>query len=641
MLQFIYSQFLFYFSIILVLFLPGYFLLRFIKNRKNIFSALEIFAFSLPLSLIITDFLMIILSRIGIAFSRISLSLIFLAFILMLYGLDYYAKKKYPVKLSESLHYLKLDFTRRQMIIILLILTLSFVVRIFYLSNSVLPTATDLGHHMYWSKVISQTGKVPVYEERDILSVGNQYSLSDPQPIADFIVGEHLPFAALNLIGGMNFISSSPMAILLLINLMALLVFLALALLFFSETEHRNYIVIFLWLAMGPLYSLSTPQAKFVSGGVIGNVIGNLFIPVALYFLYRALSEKNRLFFALFIFTVGGLIFTHHLSTLILIFIILFSIIIHLAFNFKKIKELFSSWLWLFFGKIPLLTLFFILIMILFFYTPTYLNFSAVNTAIGTPEKNTRLGLTLLQLAGSNSPIKVALALSGLILIIIWLRKKINYRYSILLGWIGSILVMALRPNWLFIDIPSDRVAAYAFFPLTILAAYVIVQMLANKKKFNSTTVKFLGLLLMIYVFYSGLTDNASSTKTSGNNQKAYETFLASRYLSQRTNAGDGILKDHNYLIADSWIKLYFMRGYNYPLSRGYFKRYDDQFSNRERCTLEMISAPDSENAQRCFQGTATDYVMVNGRFDSAQFYADPQFNKIYDSGDVTIFMKN
>jgi len=40
-------------------------------------------------------------------------------------------------------------------------------------------------------------------------------------------------------------------------------------------------------LFLGVLFAVTAPQAKYVSGGVMGNIFGNFFMPLAFYFYYR------------------------------------------------------------------------------------------------------------------------------------------------------------------------------------------------------------------------------------------------------------------------------------------------------------------------------------------------------------------
>jgi len=109
-------------------------------------------------------------------------------------------------------------------------------------------------------------------------------------------------------------------------------------------------------------------------------------------------------------------------------------------------------------------------------------------------------------------------------------------------------------------------------------------------------------LIIFTFVLVSGLSDSAQSFKKQDSLTETNQTFSASDYLAKNTTSNDMIIKDHNYITADSWIKLFFMRGYKYPASRGYFKRYEDTGNrNQDVCTLVMISDPSTDQAQKCF----------------------------------------
>ena len=82
------------------------------------------------------------------------------------------------------------------------------------------------------------------------------------------------------------------------------------------------------------------------------------------------------------------------------------------------------------------------------------------------------------------------------------------------------------------------------------------------------------------------------------------------------------------------------MKGYNYPLSRGYFKRYEDETKTREQCTNFMISVPNGPDAKQCFAGTHTDFIMIDPKMDSTQFTHSKEFWQVYSAQDVGIFYK-
>ena len=116
------------------------------------------------------------------------------------------------------------------------------------------------------------------------------------------------------------------------------------------------------------------------------------------------------------------------------------------------------------------------------------------------------------------------------------------------------------------------------------------------------------------------------------------QTYLASMYLAANTNNDEMILKDHKFLEGDTWMKLFFMRGYKYPLSRTYDRRYEDTINKRETCTRDMILKPNSEIGQKCFRETNTKYIVLRKGHDEAIFKKSTEFQQIYSSKTVTVF---
>lgn len=647
--NFLESQLLFCLSIILVLFLPGYFLLSAIEARKKYFSALEKFVISFGLSIVSCDFLMILAGKAGISLNRKSILLSILLFCAICLVIKYfYRKLSRPAREETDKNAAQAisSFSKNQTALVVLILFLAVFIKTAYLSNAIFPTSTDLGHHMYWSKIIAQTGNLPAYQERDIVKIGKNYGLSEPQKIADFIIGEHLIFAAINLISGIDFISYFPSLVLLLVDIFSLLAIFLLALKFFEKSDYGKNLAILSLLFIGPLYALSSPQAKFASGGVIGNLIGNLLIPLSLYFFYRALSEKNSTFFSLALFLTAGLFYTHHLSALIFILIFAFSALIYLILNIKKSLSLIEEWLSIFFSPQTVILLLFILFVLFFVYAPTYLDKSVIDTAVGTPEKSTRTGLTFTQFKFTAGEARMALGIVGALLLLAS-KKRDSYQNSILLGWTGALFIMSLAPALLFINIPSNRIATYISFPLAVLAAYSIFWLLKisqNKEKnvfYIPAKILYPALVIIFaFSFASGFYDNSQSLNTGSNSKEAVQTFHASKYLAGAVDQTDTILKDHNYITADSWIKIFFMRDYNFPLSRGYFKRYEDEFNKREMCTLWMISTPNLDQGQKCYNDTGIDFIMVNPQFDKGQFEKSREFSHIYASDEISIYYR-
>jgi hypothetical protein len=647
--EFITQQLFFYFAIVLILFLPGWFLLNLIEVRKKYFSLLEKFVLSFPLSIIIANFLLIGASLLGFSLNRKSVFLAIFIFtaaaLLAGYGIRFYKKsgKNNEVGASGSGD-LNLSFSRRESVCVILLIFLSIFIRAAYLKDAVLPTSTDLGHHMYWSKLVAETGELPVYQEMGIIESEGKYALSEPEKIDDFIIGEHLIFSAVNSLSGAQFFSSFPILLLFLVNIFTILSIFIFCLAAFRNEKNRNTIAILSLLFIGPLYAISSPQAKFISGGVIGNNLGSLFLPVIFYFYLRSFQEKNCRLFILGSFLTFGLFYTHHLSALIFLFAAAASALLYFIFNIRNLKSAVSGLLKTIARPAAIIFLLAGFIFMFAVYPPGYFEPDTVKTAVGKPEKSTRTGLSFSQLSYASGEARMLLGAAGII-IIAFTRKRKEIGYSLALGWAGAILLMSLKPQLLMINIPSGRIGNYASFPLAILAGYSI-SWLANVIRSSRGAVRF-GvafpslLLLLFFAVTSGMYDNSQSLKTTPNAQPALETHRASEFLAEKTGENDLILKDHNYLVADSWIKLYFMKDYKYPLSRGYFKRYDDEFSEREMCTLWMISTPNLEQGKKCLYDLGVNFVMVNPLYDSSQFEKSKEFEKVYTSSNIAIFHRN
>jgi len=634
------EQLIFILSIVLVLFTPGYFLLRAVYGRR-ILSSIERFVLSFGMSFIVVDLLMIILGKGGISLTRGTIGgtvLLFSIFCYLIYRYRF-GKEKNNDEEQELF-----SFSKNQLIVILSVLSLTVFLKTVYLTNTIFPTATDLGHHMYWTQRIVETGLLPVYQETEITQEGSSYTLSAPRPIADFIIGEHLPFAAISLLSGASTISAFPSLVLFLINMIGNLAVFVLAARFFEkmkETSFAQNTAILTLFVLGPLYAISGAQAKFVSGGVIGNLIGNLFLPMALYFFYRALAEKNEWHLSFGILSVIGLIYTHHLSTFVFLYIFVFSIILFIVLHIKNIQSYAIHW-WKILWTPQVMVVIIGCLLFVSMYTPNYLTSEAIESATGGPSKETRAGVTFSQLTEASGEVRMAIGLVGLVLLFFIKKVRQSYIGALLGGWALAILLMSLVPQWLYLDIPSNRIANYSGYPLAILSGFALVWIFTITRSSGKTFLPYPILvascvLLITFAFVSGMSDNVQLFKTLPNTQSALQTFHAAKYLSQRTANEDIVLKDHNYIVADAWIKLFFLRDYNNPLSRGLFHRYE---SNREHCTLTMISTPNTEEGQKCFDALGVTIVMVHPQFDSEQFGKSEQFSKVYAGSDVAIFVR-
>lgn len=99
------------------------------------------------------------------------------------------------------------------------------------------------------------------------------------------------------------------------------------------------------------------------------------------------------------------------------------------------------------------------------------------------------------------------------------------------------------------------------------------------------------------------------------------------------------MVKDHNYITADTWIKVFFAYDYSYPLSRSFFKRYETH-PDREKCTLHMISTPNTPEAQICFENLSVKTILVNTEEDASQFLTSDDFYRIYQNDEHSLFIR-
>ncbi len=642
-------------SLLILFLIPGFFFLRALTRSTKTLTPFETFLFSFGVGLGLLDFLMILLgkSNVSFSFSHLLLGVTILtvgSFVISLF----LRNKTKNIDGDKEKKERFFEFSKKQTLLFLLLLALTFGIKTIYLSHAILPTSTDLGHHMYWSKLIAETGNLPFYGERNIVTDSEGVShISEPTPIADFIIGEHLPFAAINILSHLDFLGAFPILFLALINILSLL-----ALVIFSRTVAENIRSSFLseriftpqnialatLFIFGPLYTLSSPQEKFVSGGVVGNTIGNFFLPLILTAYLRAFREKRPEFLGLGFFLTFSLAYIHHLSTLMTLFALVGGALLYLLFHWNTLGTILRHWFRLFFKPTPLLITTFAFAFFFLVAMPTYIEVHAVGTALGTPTKTTRTGLSFYQITFSSGEARVALGIAGLLLLA-FLRTRMRYASAFLLGWSVILLIMTTHPEWLFIDIPSSRIGAYLSFPLGVLAAFAFVGAgaLITREQKRFVFPAFLVLVMTFTGFFlasgSGSYDNSQTILPESKAMLALETFGASQYLAHHTTQEDVILKDHNYITADSWMKLFFLRDYTYPLSRGFFKRYEDN-PDREQCTLLMISVPNTARGEKCYTETGTKFVVVNPKFDITPFEKSTNFSRIYASENIHVYLK-
>ena len=634
-------------TLALLFFLPGYSVLIALMRNKNPLGILGTLLISMVLSLGIVNFALIFIDKIGLELlpANIIFTVLFISAVAFLFYAILPEKK------------IKKNSDKNNWLLFLLVVLFSVFLRITFLLPKAIPHTTDLGHHMYWVNYIIQFHKLPIYG------------------IPDVIIGEHLFFGSVSILSEIGIFTALPMALLFAINILSLLAMFLLtkeiADLIFKK-ESGFFIGIISLISIGIFYSIASPQATYINGGVIGNIMGNLFIPIIFYLFIKAFHEKTPTLAALGIFLIGNLAYTHHLSSFIFIYslvgflILLFAGFLILRFFFRQTDFSLFPFFKIFINLKTVLAIALVLIWVLFLRLPSYLNSSAIDTAVGSPSKSTRVGLSINNLINSTGPWRVFYSLIGIIFLLVlfyqFTKNKIDFQKkyqtqkprplemlvatSLSISWFATIFLMSYRPDLLKIDIISGRIANYLTYPSALLAAfgvYAVLQPFATKKN------NFVYLLIFSVVFIPGVisglfdvSENYSESKELIETEDTVQTFRASSYLNEETSwESDRILKDHIYLTGDTWIKNFLMRDYEEPLSRTYSRKYDDSVNSRETCTRDMIGLPDEEVSRKCFQETGVNFIVLKNGFDTIQFEKSTNFSKIFTTGKTVIFKRN
>ncbi len=656
--EFILSQLLLWLGILFILILPGWFFLSAVTGTKR-YTFLERSILAIPLSIVLNTFLLLILNALHVPLTERSIFLAVSALILLFLWIAW--------QRTETRDHTErnITFSGKKLLLVILLIGFAIFMKSVYLSDTFFPTSTDLGHHMFWVEKIVTEKELPMYEKIEIVSNDDgSYNLSEPQAIADFIIGEHTALASLAILTRQSTLSAFPSLFLFLINIVSILIIFILTIRLFAAHKNVQLIAMSSLLLIGPLYAISGAQVKFASGGVIGNLLGNILIPVALYFFYRAFYEKSSSFLFVGILSTIGLAYTHHLSAFILLFILAFAVIILIVTNIGQLKSVVLNIFKLFKDPFVITLLIASGLFVFFIYTPSYLTADAVSSSVGAPSKATRTGLTFSQLMYTSGEARFLLGLCGtlllaLIAILRYFPKHLQalrtslpidpYALSLTLGWSIALLLMSLAPALLHVNIISGRIANYLTLPLAITGGFFLAWLFIFVRKTElrkilsyyipHNLILIFASLLLLFIFTNGLHDNVVSLKKTPNIAPALATFDASAYAAKHLHEDEWLLKDHNYLTADTWTKTFFTRDYSYPLSRSFFKRYDNP--GREQCTRVMISEPNTAFAQQCFDELNVTTIMVNPEEDATQFERSANFTKIYVNDDVVIYQRD
>lgn len=649
--QFFPPAFLFLLASAIVLFLPGYSLVCFIERKNRLFTPLEQIVLAVASSLLMVDALMLGFDVLGLPL-RVTFLLPVLLGVSGIILLLARRGRAWPTAKQEaesrvtgtgSIHAREpfQDFvnSRRTPVAFLVLFIALVVLKTIYFLPAVVPNSTDLGHHMYWVKKIVLEEKLPEYTKRDIVERDKMYTLGEPVSLSDFIVGEHLALSLIQMISRMEFTSVAPALTLFLIHLITMIAVYALTLRLFAYHRARESIALIAFLLVGFLFAFAPPQMKYVLGGVVGNTLGNLFIPAIFLLLLIALRAKRADVLALAILLMFGLAYTHHLSTLLFALMLTAASALLVIFDFRRFR---NEVLPLFWRPPVLLTLALSLVFFFFIWTPSYIQNRAVQTVIGTATNAENLGLSVTALKFAVGEPRMVFGLFGLGLLLTLRTIRRSDTAAVLLGWTLPLLLLSLRADLVALDLPSARVANYLIAPLTIAAAFALVW-IWEQARAQIALPRWLGvgsvLVIFVFILHNGILDNTQYLISQKERVSETRSLLrAADYLANTVPPDAMVVHDHVNIVGDSWIKLAFMRDYNYPLYRANFFRYDRIQDKQEKCTLAIISTPNTENALRCIRELDVRAILVNETRDGQQFRRFQNYSLIYNDEYYSVY---
>ena len=638
LMDFLLEQIRFLLSLGLVFLLPGLSIVAYIERKRRDLSLFERLTAGSALSVVSVGFLMIVMDRAGIPLTALSVTLGILFLSLAFFSPAWRsARKAKPDTASGSTRTVPHGF--------LLVFLGLLVVKSLYLIPVMLPSSTDLGHHLYWIEKITSDQTLPTYEEREILTRDDRkHAISEPLPISDFIIGEHLTLSAVRMISGRDFTTSFSVLTLFFLHIVTLVSVFALARRLFDHLPGANTIALWSFLFLGLLYAIGPPQMKYIEGGVVGNTYGNLLVPAILLSTIIALRKRRPEWLAVSVLLAFGLAYTHHLSMLLFAVTAGGILILYLILERERLRE----------TLLPILRnrrIFLVLVgcglFLAFVFTPSYLRNAAVETVVGAPDvaKAEHQGLPFSKLIQLTGEPRVALGLFGLLLLPFLRGLRRRDTLAFLLGWSAPLFLLALAPELARMDLPSGRVANYLEMPLAIAAGFAVAALIVLFQS-RVRAPRFIGagilFLLVATIFYSGTTDNSAYFRNeTDRNARSMAITNVGTYLETRIPDTHGIVHDHINIPGNSLLKVFLLRDYNFPFYRAHLFRYD-RSDREERCTLHLISSPGSGEAITCAKDLNIRAYVVSDADDGPQFertrthdrvYADP-FHAIYTSYD-------
>jgi hypothetical protein len=626
--------------LISVIFFPGLVLTWLLFPKK--LEALEQLFLSSVLGLSVATFLGIAFDIFGISLGLVELGVVYT---LLAIFFVYILRKRLPRKSQK-------DFSSQIPLAFLSLFLILLILKAFYLGVNTIPISTDLGHHMYWSEYIVSSGELPEYGERDIIMAetsNGEHSISEVRPISDVIVGEHVIFAVLALLSSTDIVSVYPMIFLFFVHSVTLLGVYLLTRRLFQFHKNKEAIAIVTLFIIGILFGIDSPQMRYITGGVVGNIFGNLFIVSLIFTFFMALVERSKRFMTLGVALVFALAYTHHLSTLLFTFSLVG--VLMMLVIFKK-KFFWEDLLPIVFSKQVLSTFVVGMASLFFLWPPAYIANSAVENVVGQEEqKAEHAGITLNDYLFALGEERMLLAFLGLGMLVIFngrfLSKKKETAWIlpsiVLFGWLGPLFILVFVPQLVQIDIPTIRTANYTIIPMSIVGGLFFVWLVdcMRRQVFFSATF-FIGLFFLFFLGlnFSGWYDNAYFMKGS-DQSSAKELHRVAKYVgNQYRNSEDVVMYDHININGGSWMKLYFMRDYNYPFYRALLFRYDRTTDKQEYCTRDVFTYPGTSEAQKCFEDLSVRALVMNEAEDGKFFRESEDFSRIYAGREIVIYKR-
>lgn len=546
---------------------------------------------------------------------------------------------------------------KRVPVVFLAVLFLLVLVKSVFFMQYTVPISTDLGHHMYWAQSIVEMEELPVYEEREIIMAGlseEQHQISDPHPISDVIIGEHVVFAVIAILSGVSLISVYPILILFAIHIVTLLGVYVLARRLFSDHVLRERVAIMALIFSGILFGLDSPQMKYIIGGVVGNTFGNIYIVSIVLMLLLGIQLRSRVLMALGVALCVALAYTHHLSTLLLAFSLVGMMVMLAISNWKFFR---GEFLHLALSRYVLAMVAVGAICFFFIWTPSYITNSAVETVVGENEveKTEHAGISVADYLFALGDVRMIWAFVGLALIMggwLWTRRRFEggasekeemtaLRTVVIIGWLWPLFLLVFAPSVVGVDIPTIRTANYTILPMALAGGFAFVWGVSEIARQRSLTRAGLAALMVIVVvgFVSGgWRDNAELLERNDEGS-ARELHRVATYLGENYRDTEKVVMyDHIHIDGGSWMKLYFMEDYNYPFYRALLFRYDRATDKSERCTLDVFTYPTTSQAQKCFQDLNISALAMNEVETGKAFREDVRFTRVYAGENISVY---